>query len=139
MLTNTLSTAPSTRKKNGTLPGWSRAGDPIEDIFNSFLRRPSDGTRIVENEDSYDWMIEMPGVGKDNIDVTVEDGTLRVETNYEDEGENHYARRNISKAVRIGKLIDTDEISATYENGVLNVNMPKVDEETTTGRKIEVT
>lgn len=137
MLTNN-SLATTTRSKNGTLPGWTRAGDPLEDIFSSLLRRPSDGTRIVENDDSYDWMIEMPGVGKENIDVRVEDGTLRVETNYEDEGEDHYARRSFSNAVRIGNQIDTENITASYEDGVLTVNMPKVTE-TTTGREIEVT
>lgn len=130
-----------TRNKNGRsgLPGWTRAN--VEEIFNSMLgpaRDANDGTRIVETDDGYNWMIEMPGVGKDNIDVTVENDALRVETNYEDEGENHYTRRSISKAVRLGNAVDIDEISASYEDGVLTVNMPKT-EETTTGRKIEVT
>jgi HSP20 family protein len=97
----------------------------FEDLFTSPVRSSS-GARITENEDSFDWSVDMPGIDRENIDVKIdENDTLHVSTSYENSDSTH--RRSYSYSVRLGSRIDTEEIEAEYENGVLTVNLPKRD------------
>lgn len=134
-----------TKRNNGTrtgLPGWAEVDSPIENILDNFFTpmRGRASANIVEGEDNYEWTVDMPGVGAENINVEVNDqkGTVSVSTSYEDSGENMKRRRSYHRAVRIGDGIDTDSIEASYEDGVLTVTLPKTDREEVT-RQIEVT
>jgi len=128
----------TTKRNNGTrtsLPGWSNIEKNLfEDLF------PKSRANIVENEDSYEWLVDMPGVGAENIDVEVNErkGMVEVSTNYEESSENVRRRRSYSRAVGIGESIDAENIEASYEDGVLTVTLPKTKKEEVT-RKIEVT
>lgn len=114
---------------------------PRTSIFNSKLpqrsgRRVSD---IEETDEAYNWRVDMPGVGRDNINVEY-DGqsqTVTVSTSYEDTGEDVRRRRSYSRTVKVGDAVDPARITASYENGVLMVNFPKSEEEQVT-RQIEI-
>ena len=81
------------------------------------------GTDTVLSENTE---LEMPGFTKESINVTVKDGCLKVETsNY---------KRNFSKTFLIGSDVDPDSIGVTYLNGVLVIEVKKVDK----SRKLEV-
>lgn len=88
---------------------------------------------------------ELPGFDKDDIDVRVTDRTLRLEAEHEEEAEEEegeFIRRErrrtaVSRSVRLPEAVETDEITATYNNGVLTIGMPKT-EPVTKGTKIEV-
>ena len=123
-LTPTRTTSNGTRTRG--LPGWTTDIDRMfEDLFTSPVRSSS-GARITENEDSFDWSVDMPGVDRDSIDVKIdENDTLHVSTSYENSDSTH--RRSYSYSVRLGNAVDTGGITAEYENGVLTVNLPKHD------------
>ena len=133
-------------KSNGTpgLPGWSSGSllsNDIDRIFEDFFRpsqsrRKLKNTSITEEEDHFEWSVDMPGVGRENIDVNYNEtsGTLSVATSYEDDG----GRRDYHYSVRLGNTIDTESISAEYEQGVLTVSLPKSSREGNV-RQIEVT
>jgi HSP20 family protein len=128
----------TTKRNNGTrtsLPGWSNIE---KNLFEDFF--PQSRANIVENEDNYEWLVDMPGVGAENIDVEVNErkGMVEVSTNYEESSENVKRRRSYSRAVGIGESIDAENIEASYEDGVLTVTLPKTKKEEVT-RKIEVT
>lgn len=89
---------------------------------------------------------ELPGFDKDDIDVRVTDRTLRLEAEHEeteaDEEEGEFIRRErrraaVNRSVRLPEAVEIDEITATYNNGVLTVTMPKT-EPVTEGTQIEV-
>jgi HSP20 family protein len=127
-------------RNNGTgLPGWAEVDSPIENLFDNFLT-PTRSANIVENENNYEWSVDMPGVGAENVNVEVNDrkGTVSVSTSYENSSEDVKRRRSYHRAVRIGDGIDTEAIEASYENGVLTVTLPKTEREEVT-RQIEVT
>ena len=88
---------------------------------------------IVETEKHYEVVAELPGVDKKDINIKVEDGMLvlsgeKKSEHEEKEGEYVYTERRYGKferSFRLPKEVKADEIKARYENGVLNVNIPK--------------
>lgn len=92
-------------------------------------------TDIYETEDGLTVVMDMPGVQRDRVNVTVEKDVLRVEgkidfANYE--GLNPlYTEYNVGHFTRrfqLSNKIDQDGISAAMEDGVLTLNLPKAEE-----------
>ncbi len=123
----------------GNLPGWSstRLG----------LRRPREAAAdVIERDNEYEIDIDVPGVGKDNIEVVLSDGSLVVRCNIAEEakeegvGYTRYERRHqaFSRAFDLPSGVDVDKIAADLENGVLSITLPKTPEAQQKQRKIEV-
>jgi len=78
----------------------------------------------------------LPGFRPDDVDVTVEDGTLtiRAETSTErKEGEGDYLvqeirRGAVSRSVGLPSGLEPDKAEATFEDGVLTLRIPKAEE-----------
>jgi HSP20 family protein len=89
-------------------------------------------TDVYETEAGLTLVMEMPGVGRDNLDVTLEEGVLRVEGRldvsryagqepvYTEYNIGHYAR-----SFSLSDKVDQEKISAVLEDGVLTLNLPK--------------
>jgi HSP20 family protein len=97
---------------------------------------------IESTQDGYVLYAEMPGVSKDGIEVTVENGDLLIVGHrrpLEVSGEPIYRESRLYDFRRVYELdpsIDTSRISARIENGLLIVNLPKA--EKVKPRRIEV-
>ncbi|HXO98650.1 MAG TPA: Hsp20/alpha crystallin family protein [Chthoniobacterales bacterium] len=97
---------------------------------------------IESTQDGYVLYAEMPGVSKDGIEVTVENGDLLIVGHrrpLEVSGEPIYRESRPYDFRRVYELdpsIDTSRISARIENGLLIVNLPKA--EKVKPRRIEV-
>lgn len=123
----------------------------MDKFFDSFFDEPllpSMGTMqvdIKEDENSYSVLAEMPGVKKEEIKVNVEDNvlTIAVERNEEvNEEKNNYIRKE-RKAFNAGrsfklKDIKVDEISAKLEDGILTLNLPKVEVQKPEAKQIDI-
>lgn len=100
-------------------------------------------TDIFETENALTVVLEMPGVDKDNIDVSVENGMLtvegRIDFNKYEGLQPVYSEYNIGpyrRSFRISSRVDQDKISAEMRNGVITLVLPKAEE--TKPRRIEV-
>jgi HSP20 family molecular chaperone IbpA len=100
-------------------------------------------TDIFETEDALTMVLEMPGVDRDNIEVSVENGVLTVEgrINFgKYEGlQPVYGEYNIGpyrRTFRISSRIDQDKIRAEMRDGVITLVLPKAEE--AKARRIEV-
>lgn len=99
---------------------------------------------IVENENAFVLHAELPGLNREDINVSLEDGVLtlsgerKVEGEKEDQGYVYRERSfgSFKRSFRLGKEVQADTISATYKDGVLEVTMPKSEE--VKPRQIEV-
>jgi HSP20 family protein len=87
----------------------------------------------------------LPGVKPEDVEITVEDGTLtiRAESHSEQEtteGEtlvSEIRRGSVSRAVALPVGLEADQAVATFENGVLHLRIPKA--ETVKPRQIRIT
>ena len=82
---------------------------------------------VVEVTNGFEVEAEMPGMTKDNIKITFEDGDLTIEATPNVVKDRKYVvhERNTMKLRRTISFgdIDEDKISARFENGVLIVNV----------------
>jgi HSP20 family molecular chaperone IbpA len=98
---------------------------------------------IYESEDALTLVLEMPGVSRDGIDVTIEDGVLTVEgridfSKYEGL-QPVYSEYNVGpyrRSFRISSQIDQGRIAARLQDGIITLDLPKA--EATKPRRIEV-
>ena len=89
---------------------------------------------VIDREDEVVVKAELPGINKEDVDVSVTGSTLTIEgsTRTEDETEKgDYRRREIatsyvSRTVQLPAEVAGEEASATLEDGVLEVTLKKV-------------
>jgi HSP20 family protein len=87
---------------------------------------------IYEADKEFQIEIALPGVDKKDIRISYEKGHLKVsvERDSENNNDNRYDRhefdyRGAERVFKTGDRVNTDEISAKYENGVLSLILPK--------------
>jgi HSP20 family protein len=93
-------------------------------------------TDVFEDTDSYFIKADLPGVKKDDVKISYSDGTLSISGERSQEKESketkfHRLERSFGRYYRsfnLPKEIKNDKIEAQFENGQLNVKIPKADE-----------
>lgn len=100
---------------------------------------------ISEDEESYRVCVELPEVRREDIKVSVENGTLVISGERRHEREEkkkeryHRVERAYGTFVRSFSLpddVDAEKVHASYKDGVLNVRIPKT--ERARPRQVEV-
>jgi HSP20 family protein len=121
---------------------------PIEQLFDEMWRNwpnryfDGDTTRpflrpamdVVENENNFTVRVDLPGLNEDDVQVEMEDNVLTIRgemgDTVEKEGERYHYRERYSgsfqRSLRLPNGIDADKIDASFENGVLNIVLPKL-------------
>lgn len=119
-------------------------------MFSAGLQDFSPALDAVEQPDRYLLKLDLPGMDKDKLDIRVTEHNLAItgERRFEDKqaGKKGFARFERSygyfqRNIPIPENVKTDEVTAKYDRGVLEIVMPKltptpVQEET--GRKVAV-
>lgn len=90
---------------------------------------------VVEKANEFLVSFELPGVKKDDIKVSIEDGVLSVmaerREEKKDDNENdhyHYSERrygSIKRAITLPPQADAENVNASFENGVLSLGFAK--------------
>jgi len=83
------------------------------------------------------YAFDLPGIPEDKISIEVKDDTLTVSAEREkteesaEEGFYRFERRygSFARAVGLPQGVDQDRIAAHYENGVLEIRVPKPEEQ----------
>jgi HSP20 family protein len=116
-----------------------RRDDAFEEMFRDFFRRPLEdeamvpAAEVAESDGEVTVKMEIPGVEKDQIQLTVSDDalTVRGETRKEtEERKKRYYRQEIrygsfQRTVPLPVEVDAAKASATLRNGRLEVTLPK--------------
>ena len=91
---------------------------------------------ISERKDAYLVTVELPGVDADDLEITLEDGLLTIQ------GERHFAHDSseqqfhrverrygaFRRSITLPAQVQAEQIEASFENGVLQVVVPKMEE-----------
>ena len=100
---------------------------------------------VWETDSDVVYAFDLPGIPEDRVSVEVKDETLTVSAEREkteevsEDGFYRFERRfgTFARAVGLPQGVDQDQISARFENGVLEIRVPKPEEQRP--RKIELT
>jgi len=116
---------------------------PVRNVTNGQALAPS--VDIAETDKAYILKAELPGVSKDDLDVSIKDGllTINAESKFEHDEEKQgrlirQERRygKYVRSLRLGADVDESKVKADYKDGVLALTLPKAEE--VQPKKIEV-
>jgi len=114
--------------------------DPFSTYRTSRPALPMDGIR---REEDVVLRFDLPGVGQENIEVSVDRGVLTVTARRDEEktdSDRPFIRERVTGSLRrrvyLGDAYDADKVEAAYENGVLTVRVPVA--ERAKARKVEI-
>lgn len=113
----------------------------MDDFFDDFLplrRENNMKCDIYEKDNKYYIEMDIPGFNKEDIDISLKNGYLTIKAekknNVEDNNEDKtYIRRERSyvkteRSFNLGN-VDEDNIDASFKDGVLNIIIPKTEDE----------
>jgi HSP20 family protein len=132
-------------KRENYLPTWSN-------FFNDFLNRdwydwsnqnfsltnttiPS--VNIKENENEFEVEMAAPGMTKDDFKIELNNSVLTISSEKQTENQSkedknvtrrEFSYQSFSRSFTLPVIVETEKITAKYENGILRVNIPKKEE-----------
>lgn len=113
----------------------------LEEFGNTIHRRaspdepPSIGERepltdVIESEDELAITLEIPGVEKDDIDLTVTDDKVSINVDT--------PQRRYFKEIPLNVDVDANSVKATYHNGVLDLTLKRRRKKEKKGKKVKI-
>ncbi len=118
----------------------SRTNDLFDDIFDNMFRAPVFGgeslmkTDVHEKDGRYVLDVEIPGYKKEDVKISLYNGTLTVsaeknETNEEKDAKGRILRQerysgNCSRSFYVGDAIRETDVQASFDNGILRITIP---------------
>ncbi len=103
---------------------------------SSFFSGWNPSLDVYDEKDRFLVSIELPGMHKDEINLSYQDGVLTVsgERKHEREGKEGATFRSerafgkFQRSVSLPASVDAAKINATYKDGVLQIDLPKAEE-----------
>ena len=126
------------------IKSYSTFDDAFDDLFRGFFVRPLSfeapasaapfRVDVSEDEKAYQIRAEIPGVNKDDINITIDGDTVAISAEVKNEkevkngervlrSERHYGKHY--RAFTLGQAVDEAGAGAQYANGVLELTLPK--------------
>lgn len=129
-----------------SLDRWSNLRDELNTLFEvplwSGLARPgqlfggwSPTLDLYQTSDNVVAVVELPGMRKEDIELSLHDGTLTISGERRKESSNgdkaERSERYVGKfrrSITLPTRVDANKVSATYRDGILSVTLPKAEE-----------
>lgn len=118
--------------------------DSFPALFNELLNnsgvatnpKPAPSANIKESEEAFEIELALPGFKKEDFKIEVQDKSLTVssesKTENEDSTENYirkeFSFNSFSRSFRLPRTVDSEQIVAEFENGILTLTLPKREE-----------
>ena len=90
---------------------------------------------LYQNNDNIVAVVELPGMRKEDIEISLQDGMLTIsgERKEETNQENGATRTErftgkFRRSMTLPTRVDVNKVSATYKDGILTVTLPKAEE-----------
>jgi len=136
------------REDRTPLTRWGLWDDDFDRVFRGFLRpmrwvEEATGENLFpamdvkERDEAYVITADMPGVKKEDISITLENGILTISAETKSETEEKEGERVLRqerrygkyvRSLRLGTEIDEKNVKANYKDGVLELILPKAEE-----------
>lgn len=125
-----------------------------DDLFNQLWNTDHLATKctskpaanIYETEKDFKLELLVPGFNKNEIEISVEKDQLIIKSEYKSTDETEYkfsklefTKQGFERRYWLSEKLNTELIRADFENGILRVTIPKLEEENQkVARKIEI-
>ncbi len=112
------------------VPFWSDFGRTGQ-LFSGW----SPPLDLYQNNDNVVAVVELPGMRKEDIEISLHDGTLTISGERKKESPNgqnsERSERYVGtfrRSITLPTRVDAAKVSATYQDGILTVTLPKAEE-----------
>lgn len=112
------------------MPFWSTLGRQSQ-LFSAW----SPALDLYQNNDNVIARVELPGMRKEDIEISLQDGMLTISGERTSEtGEGDKAERTeryvgkFRRSISLPTQVDSNKVTASYRDGVLTVTLPKAEE-----------
>lgn len=102
---------------------------------------------LIEKEDGFEITADLPGVKKDDINVQIANGSLMIEAtskrNEEQEKNGKVIRQEryegkFMRSFYLGQNVKEDDVHASFTDGVLTIQVPKVEASLPDSKRIDI-
>lgn len=121
------------------------------DVFNNYETFSNPKVNIIEKNSNFVLEFAVPGMKKENFSIEVEKEVLTLsaksveeeKTESKEEDDFKFRRREFNykefkRSFKLPEKINTDDIKATYSDGILSITLPKVEEEIESKKMVEI-
>lgn len=120
------------------------------DTLNNYETFSIPAINITENLSNFVVELAAPGLQKENFSIEVEEVTLKISSQKieskeksEQKKSSHFIKREFNfisfeRSFKLPENINSEDIQATYENGVLRVTLPKMEEKKALKKMVEI-
>ena len=112
------------------LPFWSNVGRQSQ-LFSGW----TPALDLYQDHDHIVAVVEVPGMRKEDIEISLHDGTLTIAGERKGESSNgeksERSERFIGKfrrSISLPTRVDSAKVNATYKDGILTVTLPKAED-----------
>jgi HSP20 family protein len=110
--------------------------EELDRLFESPMTGWAPPLDVHEDKDSFSIRVELPGMKREDIEVTLQDGALvitgeRKEEKVTNETTVHRQERfygKFTRALTLPAAVSGDKVKAQYKDGILTVTLPKAEE-----------
>ncbi len=114
--------------------------------FNNAPQNVSVPVNVRETGKGYELELVAPGLKKEDFKINVHGEVLTVSFEQQQEQQaredgwlrKEYQRRSFVRSFNLDEAIDAGKITATYDNGILHLSLPKKEEAQAVSRTIEI-
>lgn len=121
----------------------------IGEFIGNDLQVSQPAVNVTETDDQFKIELAAPGFEKQHFELNVENGHLIVSAKREEKTEENqpdkarFLRRefrfeSFKRSFKLPNTVNQDAISAVYENGIMNVSLPKKEEAKPVMKSIQV-
>ncbi len=143
-------------KFNRKMTAPTHFGELLENVFSGNfpvnfddhfqVKKFQPAVNIKESDNAYSIEVLTPGIPKDEIKIDVDGKKLIISYEKSESTEeqadtyirNEFRTESFKRAFSLSEKIELSEIAATYDNGVLFINIPKKDEAVNVKRTIAI-
>lgn len=122
------------REINRMFDGFFRGGVQEDDAVQASAWMPA--ADVAEHEDTYQVRMEIPGVAKEDVRITIQENILTVRGEKKKEKETRPSRYHrversygsFQRSFTLPSTVKADAIDAEYRDGILQMTLPKAEE-----------
>ena len=128
-----------------SLDRWASLRNDLDSLFElpfwSGLSRQSQlfsgwtpALDLYQDSDNVTAVVELPGMRKEDIEISLHNGTLSISGERKDETDKEGATRTerfygkFRRSVTLPAQVDPNKVTASYKDGILTVTLPKAEE-----------
>ncbi len=136
---------------------WQPAFTPnlrswVEDFFSDFKLFPGDGASLApainirETEEMFVVEVAAPGKKKEDFNIEVKDGVLTISSEQKEEKEEkteqfmrkEFSYNKFTRSFTLPENVDHDKIKANYKDGLLLIDLPKLEKNPPKVKKVAI-